>query len=219
MVGSPHCTSSRVGHEDGGAHVIDERRGPDLASGSQADRDTRASASDELPSIVGWLDRLLGDVLSDELDWDQLAQPSSDRATGWQPGRDNETEMKDSQTGVSSTGWEEKKRGQHTPLDGILRAKVAMTADAVDKLVFWQTNEITPAEPPPDRAEWIKVIRDTVRHRVRVVLTTDGRGHWRVSVAEELRVNVGAGPWPTDPIDHQAAVAEALRRAGKPIRD
>jgi hypothetical protein len=91
--------------------------------------------------------------------------------------------------------------------------------DPNDRLVFWQTNEITPAKPPSDRADWVKVIRDTVPPYVRVVLTTDGQGRWRVSVAEESPIIVGTGPVPPEPIDHRAKVTEALRKAGKPVRD
>ena len=92
--------------------------------------------------------------------------------------------------------------------------------DPEDDLIFWQTNEIAAAEPPADRADWVRIIWETTRHKgVRVVLTTDGRGAWRVSTAEELPVSVGSGPVDIRPIDHRAAVAEALRKAGKPIRD
>jgi hypothetical protein len=88
-----------------------------------------------------------------------------------------------------------------------------------DDLISWQTNEGSAAEPPHDRAEWVEIIRSVTPHKgVRVVLTTDDRGHWRVSTAEEFRVNTGSGPWPIDPIDHRAAVTEALRKAGKPVR-
>jgi hypothetical protein len=92
--------------------------------------------------------------------------------------------------------------------------------DPEDNLISWRTNEGWPAEPPSDRGKWVDVIRATTPHRgVRVVLTTDDREHWRVSIAEEFRVNTGSGHWPTDPIDHKAAVTDALRKAGKPVRD
>lgn len=93
------------------------------------------------------------------------------------------------------------------------------TKDMDDSLITWQTNEITPADPPHDRDGWVKIIRQTAP-RARVVLTTDGYGRWRVSVAEETRVDtIGSGPIDTTPIDHRHAVTEALRKAGKPIRD
>jgi hypothetical protein len=91
--------------------------------------------------------------------------------------------------------------------------------DPDDTLIFWQTNECTAATPPADRADWVRIIRKTTPHKgVRVVLTTDGQGRWWVSVAEETPVGTG-GYVPIEPIDHRAAVADALRKAGKPIRD
>jgi hypothetical protein len=93
------------------------------------------------------------------------------------------------------------------------------TKDPDDSLITWQTNEISPAEPPHDRADWVRIIRGTAL-RARVILTTDGHGRWRVSVAEETRADtIGSGPIDTTPIDHRHAVTEALRKAGKPIRD
>jgi hypothetical protein len=104
-------------------------------------------------------------------------------------------------------------------LDEVLRLE-GESGDPDDTLIFWQTNERRAAPPPADRADWIRVIRETTPHKgVRVVLTTDDRGRWRVSVAEEMRVNVGPGPWPTEPIDHRPAVADALRKVGRAIRD
>ena len=92
--------------------------------------------------------------------------------------------------------------------------------DPEDDLIFWQTNEIAAAEPPADRADCVRIIRENTPHKgVRVVLTTDGRGAWRVSTAEELPVTVGSGPVDITPIEHRVAVADALRRAGKPIGD
>ncbi len=90
------------------------------------------------------------------------------------------------------------------------------TKDPDDELIVWQTNEIGPVEPPPDRDEWVRIIRQTVPARVLVELTTDAKGRWWVSKAEESRVIFG-GESP-DPIDHRAKVVEALRKAGKPIR-
>ena len=94
------------------------------------------------------------------------------------------------------------------------------TRDTDHSLIIWQDNEGFAAEPPPDRADWVRIIRQaTPHHGVRVVLTTDGQSRWRVSVAEEFPVTVGPGPVAITPIDHRAAVAETLRNAGKPIRD
>jgi hypothetical protein len=81
-------------------------------------------------------------------------------------------------------------------LEEVLRRE-GDSRDPDDTLMFWQTNEGHPAAPPADGADWVRVITVTTPHKgVRVVLTTDDRGRWRVSVAEELRVNVGPGPWP-----------------------
>lgn len=89
-----------------------------------------------------------------------------------------------------------------------------------DYPISWQTNEGAAAKPPTDRADWVRIIRATTPHDgVRVVLTTVDRGHWRVSVADETPVTVGSGPVDLVPINHRAAVTEALRDAGKPVRD
>lgn len=90
------------------------------------------------------------------------------------------------------------------------------TEDPADSLISWETNNGGDAEPPADRADWVRIIRDVTPHKgVRVVLTTDGRGAWRVSIAEEFPVRLND----TRPIDQRVTVAEALRRAGKSIRD
>jgi hypothetical protein len=92
--------------------------------------------------------------------------------------------------------------------------------DPDDNLIFWQTNESASAEPPPDRAEWVEIIRATTPHTgVRVVLVAVGNGYWRVPVAQELPVTVGEGPIDIEPIEHKASVTAALRAAGKPVRD
>lgn len=93
------------------------------------------------------------------------------------------------------------------------------TKDSDDSLITWQTNEITPAAPPHDMEDWVRIIKPTAP-RARVILTTDGHGRCRVSVAGEIRVDtIGSGPIDTTPIEHRHAVTEALRKAGKPIRD
>jgi len=90
--------------------------------------------------------------------------------------------------------------------------------DPQDPLVSWETNETWPADPPDDRADWVRIIRQ-VAPLARVVLTTDDRGNWRVAVAEEAPIHVGSPPPNPMPIDHRVAVTKALRDAGKRVRD
>jgi hypothetical protein len=89
----------------------------------------------------------------------------------------------------------------------------------VNALTYWQWNDGREAPPPRDGAEWVAIIRQTVPRHVRVVLTSNEKGAWWISVADEFPVHVGPGPWPICPIDHRVAVRQALRSAGKPVLD
>lgn len=87
------------------------------------------------------------------------------------------------------------------------------------RLDTWIENDGQAADPPRDALEWVAIAKRLGRD-VRTVFVSEGRGRWRVAVADRSAIHfVGGQDQPSGPLDVRKEVTAALRAAGKPVVD